>query len=312
MNLLTFIDSNVLSLAVTMLAPLLVAALGELIIEQSGISNMSIEGMMVMGGACGFLASYFSGSQVVGMVAAMISTALMGLLLAVFAIKLRGSQLIVGLGLYVLGMGLPSLLYRLFIGIRLIAPQIPILPKLPIPLLSDIPYIGPIFFKQPVLVYVAYLLVPVIWFFLYKTRIGIRVRATGENPRAVDTLGINVFSIRYACTILGSALIGLGGAYLPMVLTGTYSDGMVGGRGWIALMLVIFGRWKPLGIVGGAFLFAYVEALQFRLSMLTSAVPSQFFLMLPYIVAILVLIRIYRNAEAPMGLSKPYDRELRA
>lgn len=312
MNLLTFLDSNVLGLAITMLAPLLIAALGELVIEQSGISNMSIEGMMVMGAACGFLANYYSGSVLLGMLVAMISTALMGLLLAYFAIRLRASQLIVGLGLFVLGLGLPSLLYRLFIGIQLIAPQIPTLPKLPVPLLSRIPYIGTVFFNQPFLVYVAYFLVPIVWFIFYKTRIGLRIRATGENPRAVDTLGINVFSIRYVCVLIGSGLIGLAGAYLPMVLTGTFSDGMVGGRGWIALMLVIFGRWKPQGIVAGAFLFAYVEALQFRLAMLNSAIPSQFYLMLPYVVAILMLIPIYRKAEAPKALSKPYDRELRA
>lgn len=312
MNLSTFFDSNVMSLAITMLAPLLIAALGELIMERSGISNMSIDGMMVMGAACGFMASYFSGSQIVGMLTAMAATALMGLLLAVFSIKLRASQLIVGLGLYVLGMGLPSLLYRLFIGVRMLAPQIPTLQKIAIPGLSKIPYFGTILFNQPILVYVAYLLVPIISFILFKTKIGLRVRASGENPRAVDTLGINVFSIRYACVIIGSGLIGLAGSYLPMVLTGTYSDGMVGGRGWIALMLVIFGRWKPSGIVAGALLFAYVEALQFRLQMLSTTIPSQFFLMLPYVVAILVLVRIYKHAEAPSALMKPYDRELRA
>lgn len=312
MNFSTFFDSNVMSLTITMLAPLLIAALGELIMEHSGISNMSIDGMMFMGAACGFLASYFSGSVIIGMITAMISTALMGWLLAFFSIRLRASQLIVGLGLYVLGTGLPSLLYRLFIGVRLVSPQIPTLAKVEIPVLSKIPYVGTILFDQPYLVYIAYLLVPIVSFILYKTKIGLRIRATGENPRAVDTLGINVFSIRYICTIIGSALIGLAGAYLPMILTGTFSDGMVGGRGWIALMLVIFGRWKPSGIVGGALLFAYVEALQFRLQMLASNVPSQFFLMMPYIVAILVLVQIYRHAEAPMALMKPYDRELRA
>ena len=305
-------ELSVLKLAVTMSAPLIIAALGELLIERSGILNVGIEGMMIMGAAKGFLVSYFTGSNFLGMLAAMTATALFGLILAYFSVNLRANQLIVGLGLFVLGLGLPSLMYRLFIGVRLLAPQIPLLPAIRLPLLGSIPFLGEIFFNQPILVYVAFLMIPSMWFLLFKTPLGLRIRASGENPRAVDTLGINVFRIRFICVVVGCAIIGLGGAYLPMVLTGTFTEGMVGGRGWLSLMLVIFGRWMPQTVLLGALFFAYIEALQFRLAMTARAIPSQFFLMLPYIAAILVLVQIYRRAEAPEGLLKPYDREARS
>ena len=292
-------------------APLVLAALGELIIERSGILNVAIEGMMLVSAVVCFVAAFQTGSLAAGMAAGMIASAAMALALAYYGITLGGSQITVGLGLYVLGIGLSSLIYRVVFGVRLSPPQVGTLAPLALPGLAKIPVLGPILFRQNLLVYVALLLVPVVYLFLFKTPLGLRLRATGENPRAVDALGINVFALRYAATVAGGLLIGLAGAYLPLALTGTFTDNMVAGRGWIALMLVIFGRWMPHVALLGAFLFAYVEAFQFKVAMGTKLIPPQFLLMLPYLFAMVVLVQIYRGAKAPRALTVPYDREAR-
>ncbi|OLC38926.1 MAG: hypothetical protein AUH81_03125 [Candidatus Rokubacteria bacterium 13_1_40CM_4_69_5] len=292
-------------------APLIIAAMGELLIERSGILNVAIEGMMLVAAVVCFVAAFQTESPLLGMAAAMAAAGLMALVLAYYGITLRGSQITVGLGLYVLGIGLSSLIYRVVFGVRLTPPRVPTLGPLPVPGLADIPVLGPIVFQQNVLVYVALLLVPAVHLFLYATPLGLRIRATGENPRAVDALGIDVAALRYGATVVGGLLIGLGGAYLPLTLTGTFSDNMTAGRGWLSLMLVIFGRWQPGLALLGAFLFAYVESFQFKVAMATKLVPPQFLLMLPYVFAVVVLIRIYSGARAPRALALPYDREVR-
>jgi general nucleoside transport system permease protein len=300
---------GIFQLAITFAAPLLFAGLGELLIERVGVLNLAIEGMMTFAAAVGFLVTFFSGSIWLGCLAAMVATALLGTIMAYCSVNLRSNQLIVGLGVLVLGTGLSSLFYRLFVGVKLSVPQIQLMERAPVPLLNNIPILGPILFDQPFLAYIAYMLVPVLFILLYRTPIGLRIRATGENMRAADTLGIDVFKIRFIGTVIGSAIIGLGGAYLPMVLTGTYSEGMVSGRGWLALLLVPFGRWTPNGVLLGALFFAYLDAVQNRLAITTKVIPSQVFLMLPYIAAIIVMVQIYRRAEAPGSLLKPYSRE---
>lgn len=292
-------------------APLIIAAMGELLIERSGILNVAIEGMMLVAAVVCFVVAFQTASALLGLAAAMAASGLMALVLAYYGITLRGSQITVGLGLYVLGIGLSSLIYRVVFGVRLSPPRVATLGPMPIPRLSEIPVLGPILFQQNVLVYVALLLVPAVHLFLYATPIGLRIRATGENPRAVDALGIDVARLRYGATVVGGFLIGLGGAYLPLTLTGTFSDNMTAGRGWLALMLVIFGRWQPGWALLGAFLFAYVESFQFKVAMATKLVPPQFLLMLPYVFAVIVLIRIYSGARAPRALALPYDREAR-
>lgn len=307
-----FADPQLLHLAITIAAPFVVAAMGELIMERAGVLNVGIEGMMAVGAAAGFLGTWSSGgSYGMGLLAAMLAGGLMSGILACYGITLRGQQLTVGLGLLVFGLGLASLLYRAAVGVQFAAPRVDVLPRVALPGLSRIPILGEVLFTQDVLVYVAFLLVPAVHAILFLTPLGLRLRACGDNPRAADTLGINVVAMRYAATLAGGLLIGLAGALLPLTLTGGYSDGMVGGRGWIALMLVILGRWMPWTIVGGALLFAYVEALQFRLALVTKAVPSQLLLALPYLLAIVVLVRVYRGAQAPAALAIPYDREAR-
>jgi len=298
-----FLDVEIFRLMLVMAAPLVMAALGELLIERSGVLNVGIEGMMAVAAAVAFLTALRSGSMTAGLGAGMIAGALLAGVLVYYAVALRASQLTVGLSLFVLGTGLASLVYRGVIGVTMSTPVVETLRAVPVPGLAG--------FAQNVLVYAALLLVPAVSVFLFRTTVGLRIRASGENPRALDTVGVNVGAIRWGATVGGGLLIGLAGAYLPLAVTGTYSDGMVGGRGWIALMIVIFGRWSPGWALVGAILFAYTEALQFKLALVTKAVPPQFFQMLPYLVAIVVLVRVYRGAEPPRALGVPYERESR-
>ncbi len=305
------LDADLLHLAVLVTAPFALAALGELLMERAGILNVSIEGMMALGASFGFLAAFRSGSMPEGLAAAGLAGGAVALLLAAFAISLRSDQITVGLVLLVLCVGLASLVYRAVIGVSLQAPLVNVLPALPIPLLARIPVLGETLFDQNVLVYATYILVPLLWALLFHTRLGLQIRACGDNPRAVDSLGVRVATLRYGTTIAGGVLIGLGGAYLPLAITGGYQDGIVGGRGWIALMLVIFGRWQPPVVALGCLLFAYVEALQFKMALATKVLPPQALLALPYVLAILGLVSVYRNARAPAALGLPFDREQR-
>ncbi len=305
------LDPQVWRLVLVMAAPLTIAAMGELIMERSGILNVSIEGMMTLGAVLAFIVTFRTQSYIAGMVAAMFGAGLMALVLAYYAITRRASQITTGLALFVMGLGLSSLLYRIMIGIRLTPPRVAPLTAVSIPGLSAIPGVGELLFRHNGVVYLAFVLVPLTSVFLFRTPLGLRIRATGESPRAVDVLGLSVSGLRYGTAVTGGVLIGLAGAYLPLVVTGTFSEGMVGGRGWIALMLVIFGRWLPGLAFLGALLFAFVEALGIKVGIVTKAIPPQFLLMLPYLFAVLALIRIYRGAEAPRSLGVPYNRESR-
>lgn len=312
MTLDLFVDPQLLRLAVAMSIPFILAALGELIMERAGLLNVGIEGIMAVGAAVGFLGTWALGGQyVAGMLAAMAAGALLSLVLGYFGVTLRAEQISVGLALLVFGLGLASLLYRAVIGIQFVAPRVDVLAPVWLPGLSQAPVIGEILFTHNPLVYLTFLLVPLVHFVLFGTSAGLRLRACGENPRAADTLGVHVARVRYIAAACGGLLIGLAGAYLPLAITGAYSDGMAAGRGWIALMLVILSRWLPWRIVAGAFLFAYLGALQFRLALVTQIVPPQLLLSLPYLLAIVVLIRVYRGAQAPAALAVPYDREAR-
>lgn len=312
MNAGFLIDQDLLHLTVTMMVPLILAAIGEVITERSGLLNLSIEGTVLLGAVTGFLGTFFTGRLEAGVALAMLSGAAVGALLAYYAVSLRRDQITVGLTLFVFTIGLSSFIYRLAVGVQFVPQRIPTLPRITLPVLGGIPWIGPIIFSQHLLVYVALVLVVVVHLALTQTSLGLRLQAAGENPRAADTIGINIFGLRYGAAVVGAALIGLAGASLPMTITGTFTEAMSAGRGWIALMLVIFGRWRPFSALAGALLFAYVEALQFRLSLTATAIPTQFLLMLPYVFAIAVLVRVFRGAAAPGALGRAYDREARA
>ena len=278
-------------------APVLLAALGVSVNERAGVLNVSTEGLATFGSAVGFLVTLKTGSHLLGIVAAAAAGAAAGALLGYGAITLKAPQLILGLTLLVLFTGVSSLLFRAVVGIPILAPQIDVLTR------------GPIGIPWPVFYVLAG--AGMIHLFLFKTRWGLRLRAVGENPRAADLQGINVSLVRYVSTSSGAALIAVAGALFPMLITGTYTGDIISGRGWIALMIVILGRWRPLNIVLGSWLFGFIDALRFRLTLRIDFIPQQFVLMLPFIIVILASIGVYRGATAPHALMKPYDRETR-
>lgn len=305
------LDPALFRLAVAMSAPLVLASAGEILMERAGLLNVAIEGMVTLGAAVAFLAGFTSGSTAAGLGAAAVAGTLVASVLAYYAVVWRQEQVTVGLTLYVLCVGLASLLYRWVVGVRLTPPRVDTLPPVALPGLAQVPLFGEVLFTQHALVYGAAAVVVAVHLLLFRTSLGLRLRAAGENPVAADTVGVDVFRLRKGAAGAGGALIGLAGAALPFTLTGTFTEGIAGGRGWIALMLVIFGRWTPVGATAGALLFAYVEALQFKLAMVGRAVPPQFLQMLPYAFAILVLVRAYRGARAPEALGRAYHREAR-
>lgn len=302
MNWSLLIHPDLIGQMLIVATPVLLAAQGEILIQRAGILNLSIEGMCVLGAAVGFLVANMTGMNVAGLLAAMMAVAFIGLVLAYGSITLQAPQITLGLALFVFSSGFASLLYRIVIGLQFMPPKISTFSG----------HSGDFWLLSlPMPVYVVLGLSLLLHVFLFHTKWGLWVRGCGENPRALDLQGINVFAVRYATTVVGAAIIGAAGALLPMMLTGTYGEGMVAGRGWIALMLVILGRWRPLGVVLGGWFFGYVEAAQFQLGLSVKQVPSQFLLMLPYLLVLVAAVLAYRGAAAPRALLKPYDREQR-
>ena len=292
-------------------APYILAAQGTVLPGRTGLFFVSQEAIMMVGASVGFLVSYHFGSLFLGMLAAMIIGGVFGLALAYFTATLKMDQFVVGLALFFLGMGMASLFYKLFVGVTLTPPIIPTLQPVPIPALSQIPFIGPIFFNQNILVYFSILLSLVLYYFLYWTSWGMNLRAIGENPKAADSLGIDVTKHIYITAIIGGMLMGLAGAYLPMVYTGTYTDGIVQGRGWLAIALTFFGGWTPQFVLLGSLFFAGIEVLALRVQLGGLGIPHQFLQMIPYLATILVMIFAFRNVRPPAFLGLNYDRESR-
>ena len=301
-----------LRLVLLSMVPFVLAGQGTMLGGRTGVFNVAQEGIMLVGASLGFLVSYMSGSIFLGMLAAMASGALFGLALAYFTTSLKMDQFVIGLALFFIGIGLSTLLPKIVIGITLSPPLIPTLKDIPIPLLSQIPVIGPILFNQNILVYVSILVSIALWYFLFRTQKGLEIRAVGEHPMTADSLGINTTRSRYWAPIVGGALIGLAGAYLPMVYTGTFTELMVMGRGWLAIALTFFGGWSPLPILFGSLFFSGVEVLAFRVQVIGSAIPYQFLIMLPYIATILVMIFTFGKSRVPAFLGNNYDREKRS
>ena len=300
-----------LKLTLLSMVPFVLASQGTMLGGRTGVFNVAQEGIMLVGASVGFLVSWLTGSNLVGVIAAMAIGGLFGLILAYFTTTLKMDQFVVGLALFFIGTGLSSLLPKLVIGVTLTPPLVKTLPDIAIPLLSKIPILGPILFNQNILVYISILLSIVFWYVLYKTNLGLRLRSIGENPKAADALGINVISNRYLTAVIGGMLIGLAGAYLPMVYTGTFTDLMTKGRGWIAIALTFFGGWSPLPILFGSLFFAAIEVLSFRFQVGGSFIPYQILTMLPYIATIVVMIFSFGRARPPAFLGQNYDRERR-
>ena len=299
---------SVLAAAIRIATPILFAALGELVAERAGIYNMGLEGMMLMGAFAGWLGTYHSGSALVGLGAAVLAGLLMSLLFAFMVITLKIEQIVTGLALNLLASGLSTFWLRSAFSDMKNVPGISILQNAPIPLLSDIPYVGPILFDQRVVSYVALLLVPAVWLFLYRSRLGLEIRCIGENPKALDIKGHSVALRQYAAVLFGGAMAGLGGACLTVAATAHFVPDMVNGRGWLALVIVIAGGWSPGLVLTAALAFSFLDALQLQIQGVGIQIPYQLLLAMPYAAAIVALMLRRKAGRAPAMLGVSYRR----
>ena len=286
--------------------PLLLATIGEVICERSGILNLGVEGMMAIGAVSAFIVTFNTGNPWLGLITAIIVTALISGIHAFVSITLQSSQVVSGLALTMLGLGISGLIGKPYIG----KPLTEKMATWPIPFLSDIPVVGVIFFDHSPFFYMAILLALIAWFVLQHTRLGITIRSAGENPRATETQGINVYKIRYWCVMTGGALAGMAGAHLSTSYSKSWIEGMTAGRGWIVIALTIFALWNPLRAIIGAFLFGGIFVLQYLLQPL--GISPNLLAMLPYLSTLLVLfigaLRDSRKLNAPAMLAEPYRR----
>ena len=300
---------NLIAATLRVATPLLLAAIGETSTERAGVLNLGIEGIMFFGAFTGFFVADVTGSLWTGLLAAILSGILAGLLMAFLSVTLGVNQHVSGLGITLLLSGLSLFAFRLKYGGRSTPPSIE--PFGQLSPFAGVPILGPIF-KQYLLTYVTFLvIVPLAWWLLYRTSFGLKVRAVGENPEAADAAGVNVFRVRYITLALGGGLMAMGGAFLSIAQLGAFTHGIISGRGWVALALVIFGNWDPLRVMAGALIFGGTFALQLRLQAmgLQLPIPYETFLALPYIVTIVALVIAGRNASYPAALLKPYRRE---
>jgi simple sugar transport system permease protein len=310
--------TGLLSSALLRAVPIALAALSGVLCERCAVINIGIEGMMLVGAfvaaLMGSLAANIWGwpewaSLPFGLLSALVAGALLGLLLAVLAVRFKIDQIIAGTAINILGMGLTS-----FLSARILT-ELPelnntgIFPRVSIPLLANIPVIGPVFFEKNALVYLLFVLLAVVHVMLFYTRWGLRTRAVGEHPRAADTLGVNVFKNRYINVMLGGMVGGLGGAFLILGSVGRFDEVMTAGKGFIGLAAMIFGKWMPFGAFGAALIFGFADALQTKLAILEVPIPSHFLLMAPYLVTMIALAGVVGEAIPPAADGQPYEKQ---
>ena len=292
--------------------PLAFATLGEMISERSGVLNLGIEGIMLLSAMTGFTAAYYSGNLWIGVLAAAATGAAVAAIHAVFTVALGLSQHVCGIGITLFCTGLAYFLFRLLFQNSSNPPTVTGFQTLALPILSGLPVLGQAIFNQFTLTYVVMIAVPLISFILYYTPWGLNLRMTGENPRAADSAGVNVQVVRFQAVILGGAFMGVAGAFLTMAQFNTFTFGVISGRGWIAIALVVFGRWDPVRCAGAALLFAFIDAIQLRLQTAgVGHVPYQVFLALPFVFTIVTMAVMSRNASAPPALLKAFRKEER-
>jgi ABC-type uncharacterized transport system permease subunit len=294
--------------AVTAGTPLVYAGVGETLTERSGVLNLGIEGLMLVGAVCGFAVAVATQSPWLAALVAMGAGALLAAGHAFLTVTLGTEQVTTGLALALYGTGLSAFLGKPLVGIPNPAP----FRAIPVPGLGDLPVLGPILFRQDALVYLSYATAAAAWWWLVRTRPGLHLRACGESPEAADAMGVNVAAMRYGAVIAGGALAGLAGGYLSLAYTPAWTENMTGGLGWIAIALVIFSTWNPLRLLAGAYLFGAVDALGFRVQLLGVETSSILLRMLPYLftLAVLVVITVVRRqAAVPAALGRPYFRE---
>jgi len=287
--------------------PFIYASIGEVFTERAGVLNIGLEGFMLIGAFAGFAASFYTNSPIIGLLAAAACGLLFGLIFALFTVTIKTNQIVVGAAFNLIGLGLTGFLSRTFfvekaLGVKTFLP-------IDIPILSDIPVLGEALFSHNLLVYATVLTVLVAGFVLYRTAFGLSLRSVGEHPIAADTAGINVSAMRYAGVLIGTTLTSLGGAYLTLAHTNQFVENITTGRGFIALAIVVFGRWSPKGAFWASLLFGFFYALQLRLqAMVSVTIPYQFLQALPYVMTLLALILARGRTAAPRALGVPYEK----
>ena len=296
---------GILASGIRLSTPYLFASLGETFGQKSGVLNLGVEGIMLLGAFAAFYTTFITENLRLGLLAAIIVGGIMGLAVAVISVTLKAQQGISGIGIYLFGLGMSELLFRKTLGTVEIVSGFS---SIYIPFLSDIPILGEIFFQQNLLVYFAYIMVPVSWFVLSKTTLGLKIRAVGENPEAADTLGVSVSGVRYFTQIFGGVMSGIAGASLSIALLNVFQQNLTSGLGFIAVALVYFGGWRPLGVLIGSLIFSMVNALQLWVQVLNIPIPSDIAVMMPYVLTILALVIAVQRVRPPSALTKPYER----
>lgn len=298
-----------LSSMIMLSTPTLIASLGIVFSERAGIVNIGTEGMMLMGALAGVIGSLLTGSVWLGALIAMLVAMLFAAIFGYFTVIVKADQTVIGTGMNILASGLTITVNRAFFGASTSPPKIDVFGKAPIPLLSDIPVLGQVLFNQPLPVYIAFLLVPVAWFVMFRTNTGLKLRAVGENPRACDTVGINVVRTRFMSILYSGIMAGFAGAFVSMGQMSFFTENMIAGGGFMALAAVVFGNYTPVGVMGAALVFGASNALKFLLQALDTGIPSQFLVMLPYIITILALCGLIRRSNKPASSAIPYVKE---
>lgn len=300
--------TNLLARAIMMSTPLLLGSIAEVYAERTGMMICAIEGIFLLGAWGGFVGTYISGSVVVGLLTAILLGSLMALLYGFVTVTLRQQQVVTGTAMNILAVGICAFFQRVLFGVPTTPLQIDALPKVAIPLLSKIPFIGEIFFNQNIMTYFAYILIPISIYVLYKTSLGLTLRSTGENPVAVDVAGINVNRVRFLAVLFAGALSGLAGSFYTVGYLGMFTTSIIGGRGWIAFAICFLGNWSPVGAVLGTLAFGLADAVSIYFRTGSGVVPTELITALPYILTI--LLTIFRsNFNVPAKLGVPYSKE---
>lgn len=304
-----FINVEFYAAAIRVATPLLLAAMAGVLAERTGVLTFGAEGMMLVGAFFGVLGSSLSNNVWLGFGLAMIAGGMLALMYGVMVVTVRADQVVSAVALNIFSFGLTSFLFSSIFGVMEVPMQVPRLTLWEIPLLNQIPILGPIFFRQMPLVYVALLMLPVVHFVLYSTTWGLNIRAVGEHPHAADTVGINVFWVRYVTIFITGLMAGLGGAFLSIGQLGSFVDNMTAGRGFIAYTAIVFGKWTPVGTFLGCLLFGAADALQLRIQALGLNIPYQALIALPYIVTMIVLVFFVGRATWPAAYGRAFSRE---
>lgn len=289
--------------------PLILAGMGLVFSSRAGLVNIGVEGMMLVGALSGVAGSWWFGSAWYGALFAMFMAGIISLIFAYLSVTVKADQIVVGAAINILGLGLTTTFARTLFGLNTAPPDIDSFEIIAIPILSKIPVLGPALFQQNALVYLALILVPIASFIMFKTDIGLKVRAVGEHPRACDTVGINVYLVRYVTIFISGLFSGLAGAYVSLGLLSFFTENMIAGRGYMALAAVVFGKYSPKGILLAGIIFGAAEAIQFRLQAAGTAIPFQFLLMLPYALTVFALAGFVGKSKAPAATAQPYHKD---